>query len=646
MSKFHQIVAACLFCLLTTASLFGSNAASGLKGIAGTPATMQTPTNGSTLGGASVTFTWNAGTGVTSYLLYVGSVAHSDNIDLLRPTTQMSVTYNNIPTAGQTLYVTLFSEIAGTWVSEAYTYKESGAPGPATMVSPAQGSTLSGSSVTFEWTQFSGATQYLLYVGTTLRGDNVDQVKPGSASSVTLTNIPTQGKTLYVTLFSLVGSTWEQEAYTYTEAPPTPATMISPTPGSTLASGTATFSWTGNTGATSYLLYVGSVPHSDNIDLLKATTATSVTYNNLPVTGGTLYVTLFSEVNGVWETEAYTYKEATLPRVVWVPDFYGGTLQVRVGTGASTTAVSVALPTCNPNAVAVNSNKAYVVCNAYGDNPDKILVYNAATIRSASAGPLTISPTKTITSGEFNSLIGITFDASNNLWVASYGNSQVDEITAAELVATTPTVTAALIESPDSPVALAFDSAGGLWVSGQYSGGIVLHFPSDQVNSGDSGTPDYCLATVDVGAGCQFVDNVFLNPEGLALFNGDVWVANNATGGGGNVPGREIVDLKFSAGSMSVNATFGSSADSTKSPFVCPGGLYAGTVHLWLNDESYGETDPQCGAGGDVASATGGVFAFTPAQLAAQTTTVSQVLAYSNITGRPGFGGIFVENDQ
>ena len=76
-----------------------------------------------------------------------------------------------------------------------------------------------------------------------------------------------------------------------------------------------------------------------------------------------------------------------------------------------------------------------------------------------------------------------------------------------------------------------------------------------------------------------------------------------------------------------------------------PGGLYASASHLWVNDESYGETNPACGANGDVASMTGGIFSFTPQQLAAKTTTISQVLAFQNISGRPGFGGIFVEND-
>jgi sugar lactone lactonase YvrE len=339
-------------------------------------------------------------------------------------------------------------------------------------------------------------------------------------------------------------------------------------------------------------------------------------------------------------------------RVVWVPDYYGGLLQVRVGTGTTPTAITVALPSCNPNAVAINNNLAYVVCNSDYGNADKIMVYNASTIRSAAAGTLSITPEQTITNAHFNSLIGITFDSSNNLWVASYGNGQVESISAASLNTATPAVTVNLISSPPSPVALAFDKNGSLWVTGQYNGGILLNFPASQLSQGAAAIPDYCLATTNLGAGCQYVDNVFLNPEGLALFNGDVWVANNNTGSGGNVPGREIVDLKYAPGTgggmgtVTVNATFGSSTVASDSPFVCPGGLYGGSVHLWVNDESYGETNPQCGAAGDVASKTGGVFDFTAAQLAAESTTISQVLAYSGITGRPGFGGIFVENDQ
>lgn len=339
-----------------------------------------------------------------------------------------------------------------------------------------------------------------------------------------------------------------------------------------------------------------------------------------------------------------------LSRVVWIPDYYGGLLQVRVGSGATPTAITINLPSCNPNSVAVNNNKLYVACSsASGTNPDKILVYNAATIRAAPAGTLNISPSQTITSNQFNSLIGITFDSSQDLWIASYGNNQVVSISAATLNTANPVVTVELVQSPPSPTGLAFAADGSLWVTGQYGGGILLNFPSSQFGQGENAQPAYCIASTNLGAGCQFSDNLFLEPEGVALVSGDIWVANNSsynTDTGVTSPGRELVDLKVVAGALNVNATFGNAAVAADSPFVCPGGLFATSTHLWVNDESYGETNPGCGGNGDVASKTGGIFSFTPAQLAAKTTTISQVLVFSNVTGRPGFGGLFVENDQ
>jgi hypothetical protein len=182
------------------------------------PATMTSPVQGSKLTGSTATFNWSAGDGPTEYLLYVGTAPHSDNLALVRPTTALSATVTNLPTVGAPIYVTLFSLLNGTWVSQAYTYTEAGAPGPATMISPTPGSTLSGASATFTWTGNTGATQYLVYIGTTLRGDNLDQVRAGSSTSATVSNLPTNGKTIYVSLFSLVGKTWEEEAYTYTAA--------------------------------------------------------------------------------------------------------------------------------------------------------------------------------------------------------------------------------------------------------------------------------------------------------------------------------------------------------------------------------------------------------------------------------------------
>jgi hypothetical protein len=299
----------------------------------------------------------------------------------------------------------------------------------------------------------------------------------------------------------------------------------------------------------------------------------------------------------------------------------------------------------------VNGGQLYVACSAgtgtSGATSDEILIYGTTAVSALVSGtPGTSSnpaPTKTISDANFNSLIGMTFDSQGDLWVASYGNSEVLEISASSLASSTPASTVSLLNSPASPVALAFDTDGSLWVTGQYLGGILLNFTTDQQTQGAAANPRYCMVeTGNAPVGCQSAP--FLGTEGLALFNGDVWVANNDTGAGGETPGREIFDIRVVDGALSLIATYGSSTTASLSPIVCPGGLFATSSHLWVNDESYGEADPQCGANGDVHAATGGIFDFTLAQL--ESMPASQAPAYTDVTGRPGFGGLFIQNDD
>jgi hypothetical protein len=335
--------------------------------------------------------------------------------------------------------------------------------------------------------------------------------------------------------------------------------------------------------------------------------------------------------------------------VAWIPDYYGQVVRVLVGT--STTPVVLQLPTsCTPNSVVVQGGQLYVACNLgtgiSGATIDELLIYNAAAtsaIVAASAGTtLTTAPTQTLnTDPNFSGLTGMTFDANGDLWIASYGNDEVLEFTAASLASASPASTVALFESPSSPAALAFDTDGSLWVTGQYMGGVLVNFTVALLNQGNNPTPRYCMAETGSGqTGCQSAP--FLGPEGLALFNGDIWVANNSTGSAGQTPGREIFDIRLVSGALSLIATYGSSATPSVSPVVCPGGLFSTAQHLWVNDESYGETNPQCGAEGDVTAATGGIFDFTVAGLG---TLATDVPVYTNVTGRPGFGGLFIQND-
>jgi hypothetical protein len=83
------------------------------------------------------------------------------------------------------------------------------------MVSPAPGSTFGGSTVIFQWTAGS-ATQYALTLGSSPKALDIYSSGQITALSATATGIPTDGRTVYATLYSKVSNTWVNNAYTYT----------------------------------------------------------------------------------------------------------------------------------------------------------------------------------------------------------------------------------------------------------------------------------------------------------------------------------------------------------------------------------------------------------------------------------------------
>ncbi|MGB0110749.1 MAG: hypothetical protein WBP52_19805, partial [Terriglobales bacterium] len=85
------------------------------------------------------------------------------------------------------------------------------------VTTPTPGSTLSGSSVTFGWTAGAGASAYWLVVGSTAGGDNYySSGNLGNVLTAIASGLPTNGSTLYVTLYSLIGGAWVPNADTYT----------------------------------------------------------------------------------------------------------------------------------------------------------------------------------------------------------------------------------------------------------------------------------------------------------------------------------------------------------------------------------------------------------------------------------------------
>jgi uncharacterized membrane protein YoaT (DUF817 family) len=129
----------------------------------------------------------------------------------------LSASVTGLPTYGQTVYVRLRSYINGAWQSADYTYTESGAPVAAALTSPTPGSTLTGSSATFQWTAGGGVTEYELYVGTTGVGSHDIYNSGGTmALSASVTGLPTYGQTVYARLYSWINGAWKSADYTYT----------------------------------------------------------------------------------------------------------------------------------------------------------------------------------------------------------------------------------------------------------------------------------------------------------------------------------------------------------------------------------------------------------------------------------------------
>jgi len=86
---------------------------------------------------------------------------------------------------------------------------------------------------------------------------------------------------------------------------------MTPAPGSSLASASATFSWTAATGSGNqgYWLLLGTTgAGSRDVFDSGQQTATSVTVGNLPTDGATIFARLYTRYNGTLVYTDYTYK--------------------------------------------------------------------------------------------------------------------------------------------------------------------------------------------------------------------------------------------------------------------------------------------------------------------------------------------------
>ncbi len=233
------------------------------------PAGLTSPVASSVLAGSIATFTWNDA-GASLYQLWVGNAQGAYDIGYFPAagTTSTSTTVSGLPTDGRTLYVRLYSLINGAYQFRDYTYTAAGSGSggggtPASIISPASGSTLSSSSATFTWND-AGASLYQLWVGSSPGSYSVGYFPASgtTATSITVTDLPTDGRVLYVRLYSSINGAYQYRDFTYTAvgsgssppAAPDAAAISSPANGSTVHGASVTFSWN-DSGASLYQLH-------------------------------------------------------------------------------------------------------------------------------------------------------------------------------------------------------------------------------------------------------------------------------------------------------------------------------------------------------------------------------------------------------
>jgi hypothetical protein len=285
-----------------------------------TPAEISSPAPGSTLPGTSTTFHWNAGFGASQYWLYVGTTGvGSSNIWNENQGTNTSRTVTGLPINGMTVYVRLWTLLPSGWAFHDYTYTAflTGCVSAA-VTSPAEGSTLAGSIVSFTWNAGAGNTQYWLYVGTTPGGTEIWNENQGTGLTRTVTGIPTNGLAVYVRIWSYCGG-WFFRDHTYTAtttASSVTARLTAPAPRSVLAGASQTFTWSAGTGSSQYWLYVGSAHGGSDIWNEDKGSDLSRTVTGIPVDGRRIYVRLWSLASGVWYYVDYDFTAAGTARAL------------------------------------------------------------------------------------------------------------------------------------------------------------------------------------------------------------------------------------------------------------------------------------------------------------------------------------------
>jgi hypothetical protein len=541
-----------------------------------TKAVLTSPAAGTSLGTSNVVIKWSAGTGVTAYELMLGTNgAGTSGLYNSGSITVTSATVATLPANAVTVYARILSKIGGAWQYSDYTFKEAGTP--AVLVTPKPGGPLGASKVTFTWSSGVGNTNYQLLLGTNGPGTS-GLYNSGSitAKSATVPSISAYGVTVYARLLSESGGVWRHTDYTYKEAG-TPAILASPAASTTFPGSTVTFKWNAGFGVTDYELLLGTNgAGTSGVYSSGPITGTSATVTTVPTSGGTIYVTLLSDIDGVWQHNYYTFTEASPPAAVSALSCSSSSI-----TGAATDVCTVKLKAAAPasgETVSLKSSSTSVTVPASVEVPAKATSITFV----SSVTSVTAAQTATLTASAAS--VSASFALKLNASIPTLSVSATTEAFGNVTLATSTTKSVTLTSSGTAPVTI---SAATLTGTGFSVSGAT--FP-DTLNPGQAVTLSVKFDPTVVGAetgqltiksnsSTNATAAVSLSGTGISLTPGSVSCSSTSMTGSGTdactvtlasaaPSGGTSISLSSSSTSVTVPATVTVAASATSAVFT------------------------------------------------------------------------------
>lgn len=172
------------------------------------------------------------------------------------------------------------------------------------IISPTPGSTLNSTNVIFHGGTYG--VKHWIQVGTGKGMKDIKNQYMGTSGVITVSGLPYTGK-IYVRYWSEMPQGWDYHDYTYTmNVPDAPPKLITPVPGSSLFTTTATFTGAHASGDLQHWLYVGTAKGTSHVLSQNMGTNHSISVSGLPQSG-TIYVRYWTRFASGWKFQDHTY---------------------------------------------------------------------------------------------------------------------------------------------------------------------------------------------------------------------------------------------------------------------------------------------------------------------------------------------------